>query len=72
MDLTAEEFLKKMVLDNEEVSMVDVMVEFAKEHVKSALMAAHYDAVSQLDGRCWSMVYEKRFILKSYPEDKIK
>lgn len=72
MDLTAEEFLKKMVLDNEEVSMIDVMVQFAKEHVRSALTAAHYEAVSQLDGRCWSMVYEKGFILKSYPEHRIR
>jgi hypothetical protein len=72
MDLTAEEFLKKMVLDNEEVSMVDVMIQFAREHVKLALLAAHHSAVSELDGRCWNEVYEKRFILKSYPENKVK
>lgn len=72
MDLTAEEFLRKLLLDNEEVSTTEIMIAFAKEHVRMALSSAQSEAIWQLDGRCWDGVYDKRFILKSYPEYRIK
>lgn len=71
MILSAKEFSEKMVLENPDITANEVMVEFAKEHVKAALSAAHYAAVSNLDGRAWDCVYNKRFLLQSYPENKI-
>lgn len=70
--VTARELLDKMVSENPSVDTTEIMIEFAKLHVTKALESAHYQAVSNLDGRAWDSVYEKRFIIKSYSETNIK
>jgi len=67
--VTAKELVKQLggIMNTEEL-----MTEFARMHVRKALTAAHYAAVSTLDGRAWSNVYEKQFLLKCYPENLIK
>ncbi len=67
--VTAKELIKQLggIMNTEEL-----MTEFARMHVRKALMAAHYAAVSTLDGRAWSNVYEKQFLLKCYPENLVK
>lgn len=71
MVLSAKEFSEKMTAENTGVTTDEIMIEFAKEHVKEALLSAHYAAVNELDGRAWDNVYNKRFLLKAYPENKI-
>ena len=67
--VTAKELIKQLggVMNTEEL-----MTEFARMHVRKALMAAHYAAVSTLDGRAWDTVYNKKFLLQCYPEDMVK
>jgi hypothetical protein len=72
MDRDAKEFIGEMMLDNPNITMSEIMIEFAKIHVKSALASAHNAAVFEMDGRCWSNLYNRKFILESYPEDRIK
>ncbi len=71
MTQTAKEFIEKMTSENESVTVEGLMIQFAKMHVEEALKSAHYAAVWELDGRAWDNVYNKKFILKSYPESKI-
>lgn len=72
MEQSAQEFMEKMLVENENITMSEIMIEFAKEHVKAALQSAHYAAVHELDGRAWDRVYNRRFLLQSYNETKIK
>ncbi len=72
MVLSAKEFSEKMTTENPDVTANEIMIEFAKEHVKAALQSAHYAAVYELDGRAWDKVYNRRFLLQCYSEDKIK
>lgn len=72
MEQTAQEFMEKMMTQNENITMSEIMIEFAKEHVKAALQSAHHAAVYELDGRAWDKVYNKKFLLQSYSEDRIK
>ena len=67
--VTAKELIKQLggIMNTEEL-----MTEFARMHVRKALTAAHYAAVSTLDGRAWDCVYDKRFLLQCYPENLIK
>ena len=67
--VTAKELIKQLggIMNTEEL-----MTEFARMHVRKALMAAHYAAVSTLDGRAWDTVYNKKFLLQCYPEDVVK
>ncbi len=67
--VTAKELIKQLggIMNTEEL-----MTEFARMHVRKALMAAHYAAVSNLDGRAWDTVYNKKFLLQCYPEDMVK
>ena len=67
--VTAKELIKQLggVMNTEEL-----MTEFARMHVRKALTAAHYAAVSTLDGRAWDTVYNKKFLLQCYPENLIK
>jgi hypothetical protein len=67
--VTANELVKQLggIMSTEEM-----MVEFARMHVRKSLMAAHYAAVNTLDGRAWDTVYDKRFLLQCYSEDMVK
>ncbi len=67
--VTAKELIKQLggIMNTEEL-----MTEFARMHVRKALTAAHYAAVSTLDGRAWDCVYDKRFLLQCYSEDMVK
>jgi hypothetical protein len=67
--VTANELVKQLggIMNTEEM-----MVEFARMHVRKSLMAAHYAAVNTLDGRAWDTVYDKRFLLQCYSEDMVK
>ena len=67
--VTAKELIKQLggIMNTEEL-----MTEFARMHVRKSLMAAHYAAVSNLDGRAWDTVYNKKFLLQCYPEDMVK
>lgn len=67
--VTAKELIKQL---GELMSMEEMMIEFAKMHVRKTLTAAHYAAVSTLDGRAWDCVYDKRFLLQCYSEDMVK
>lgn len=71
MTQTAKEFIEKMTSENESVTVEGLMIEFAKMHVVEALKSAHHAAVWELDGRAWDRVYNKKFLLLSYPESKI-
>jgi hypothetical protein len=72
MELSAQKFIEKMMLENEEIMLSDIMVEFAKIHVKAALASAHNAAIYEFDGRCWSNLYNRKFILEAYHEERIK
>ena len=65
--ITAKELIEKMSGATTE----ELMIEFAKLHVNATLTAAHYAAVSNLDGRAWDCVWNKKFLLQCYPESKI-
>jgi hypothetical protein len=67
--VTAKELIKQLgsIMNTEEL-----MTEFARMHVRKALTAAHYAAVSELDGRAWDTVYNKKFLLQCYPEGMVK
>jgi hypothetical protein len=67
--VTANELVKQLggIMNTEEM-----MIEFARMHVRKSLMAAHYAAVNTLDGRAWDTVYDKRFLLQCYSEDMVK
>ena len=67
--VTAKELIKQLggIMNTEEL-----MTEFARMHVRKSLTAAHYAAVSTLDGRAWDTVYNKKFLLQCYPEDVVK
>ena len=67
--VTAKELIKQLggIMNTEEL-----MTEFARMHVRKSLTAAHYAAVSTLDGRAWDTVYNKKFLLQCYPENLIK
>ena len=70
--ITARELFDKMVSENPNVEVTEVMIEFAKLHVNKALRAAHTQAADIMDGRCWQNVYDRSFILKSYSETRVK
>ena len=72
MEQSAQEFMERMMEKDENITMSEIMVEFAKIHVKSALASAHNAAIFEMDGRCWSNLYNRKFILESYPDNKIK
>ncbi len=72
MEQSAQEFMERMLAENENVTMSEIMVEFAKGHVRSALASAHNAVIYEMTGSCWSNVYNRKFIFLSYPEDKIK
>ena len=63
--VTANELVKQLggIMNKEEM-----MIEYDMMHVRKSLMAAHYAAVSTLDGRAWDCVYNKKFLLQCYPE----
>jgi hypothetical protein len=65
--ITAKELIEKMSGATTE----ELMIEFAKLHVKESLTAAHHAAIYEMDGRGWTNVYNKRFLLQCYPENKI-
>lgn len=71
MTQTAKEFIEKMKLENENITTEELMIGFAKIHVEEALKSAHHAAIWELDGRAWDRVYNKRFLLQSYPDSKI-
>lgn len=70
--VTAQELFDKMVSENPNVEVTEIMIEFSKLHVNKALREAHTQAANIMDGRCWQNVYDRRFILKSYSETNIK
>jgi len=49
----------------------DVMIEFAKMHVKKALEAADKKAEDEFGEKSWDLVNDKNFILNAYPETLI-
>jgi len=71
MTLSAKEFIEKMKLENENITTEELMIGFAKVHVEESLKSAHNDAKWHFNGRAWDDVYNKRFLLKSYPDSKI-
>ncbi len=72
MEQSAQEFMERMMEKNENITISKIMIEFAKCHVRSALASAHNAAVYEMTGNCWSNIYNRKFILTSYPEDRIK
>ncbi len=72
MEQSAQEFMERMMQKDENITMSEIMIEFAKCHVRSALASAHNAAVYEMTGNCWSNIYNRKFILTSYPEDRIK
>jgi hypothetical protein len=72
MEKSAQEFMERMLADNKDITMSEIMIEFAKVHVKSALASAHNAAIYEMDGRCWSNLYNRKFILESYSDNRIK
>jgi hypothetical protein len=72
MELDAQKFIEKMMLENEEIKLSEIMVEFARMHVRAALASAHNAAIYEFDGRCWSNIYDRKFILSAYHEERVK
>jgi hypothetical protein len=72
MEQSAQKFIEKMMLENEEVMLSDIMVEFARMHVKLALASAHNAAIYEFTGKCWREIYDKKFILNAYHESRVK
>lgn len=70
--ITAQELSDKLISENPNITTSEMMIEFAKLHVDLCLKSAHTQASEYFDGRCWRGVYDTKFILKSYSEDKIK
>ncbi len=71
MEQSAQEFMEKMMAENKNITMSEIMIEFAKGHVRSALASAHNAAIFEMDGRCWSNLYNRKFIFESYPDNRI-
>ena len=67
---TAKELFDKMLSENEETTSTEMMIEFARLHVKAALK----EAVKHLpyDDKMNQSLLDERAILNSYPLDKIK
>ena len=65
--MTAKELIEKM----EGSTTEELMIEFAKMHVRESLRSAHDAAIFEMDGKGWTNVYNKRFLLECYPESKI-
>jgi hypothetical protein len=67
---TSKELFDKMLSENEETTSTEMMIEFARLHVKAALK----EAVKHLpyDDKMNQSLLDERAILNSYPLDKIK
>lgn len=60
-----------MKLENPDVTTEELMIEFAKYHTQLALIQANHNAKSELTGQCWSNVYDRNFLLRSYSLDNV-
>lgn len=69
--MTAKKLIIRMKLENPDVTTEELMIEFAKYHTQLALIQANHNAKSELTGQCWSNVYDRNFLLKSYSLDNI-
>jgi hypothetical protein len=69
--MTAKKLITKMKLENPDVTTEELMIEFAKYHTQLALIQANHNAKSELTGQCWSNVYDRNFLLRSYSLDNI-
>ena len=61
--MTAKELFDKMLLENDECTSTEMMIEFAKYHVEQALI----EASKSFDGE-----WNKNSILYAYPLENIK
>jgi|Laugresu1bdmlbsd_1035121.scaffolds.fasta_scaffold37525_1 hypothetical protein len=69
--MTAKKLIIRMKLENPDVTTEELMIEFAKYHTQLALIQANHNAKSELTGQCWSNVYDRNFLLRSYSLDNI-
>ena len=69
--MTAKKIIIRMKLENPDVTTEELMIEFAKYHTQLALIQANHNAKSELTGQCWSNVYDRNFLLRSYSLDNI-
>jgi len=69
--MTAKKLIIRMKLENPDVTTEELMIEFAKYHTQLALIQANHNAKSELTGQCWSNVYDKNFLLRSYSLDNV-
>ena len=67
---TAKELFNKMLEENDECMSTEMMIEFAKMHVKEALQKAYENADLEYYGD--EVCYNKDSILNAYPESNIK
>ena len=79
--MTAEEFIREHLYitkdDVEDVhdslgAVENILIEFAKIHVKKALEAANLLSEYEFDERARDLVDNKNFILNAYPENLIQ
>jgi hypothetical protein len=69
--MTAKKLIIRMKLENPDITTEELMIEFAKYHTQLALIQANHNAKSELTGQCWSNVYDRNFLLRSYSLDNI-
>jgi hypothetical protein len=69
--MTAKKLIIRMKLENPDVTTEELMIEFAKYHTQLALIQANHNAKSELTGQCWSNVYDRNFLLRSYSLDNV-
>lgn len=67
---TAKELFNKMLEENDECMSTEMMIEFAKMHVKEALQKAYENAGLEYYGD--EVCYDKDSILNAYPLENIK
>ena len=67
---TAKELFNKMLEGNDECMSTEMMIEFAKLHVKEALQKAYENADLEYYGD--EVCYNKDSILNAYPLENIK
>lgn len=67
---TAKELFNKMLEENDECMSTEMMIEFAKLHVKEALQKAYENADLEYYGD--EVCYNKDSILNAYPLENIK
>lgn len=69
--ISAKELFEKMLSENDECTSTEMMIEFARLHVKEALKKASKEATAGNSDGYYSSLIDKDSILKSYSLDNI-